>query len=220
MSTGHEEAAMKRSGERRSVRRAAVAALVAGAVLVGASAPATAVTPESKAHWGWYRWGTDTVPLRAFWLLDRTGNQTMHDAIAVWAAAWNDARARYLPSLPYVAALVDDANVGNCFHTGLPQYSLAMACAGAPEGNVVDTSVQLFPTSPPHIVSPFMRLNPGLDFNTMFTAVCHGMGVMVGLGVSSSATSCMHTTFALGQLVGYDSGDAVSLVELYTSHAD
>lgn len=205
---------------KRSVRQSVVAALLAGAVLVGGAMPATAVTPPSKAHWGWYSWGTEQAPVRAFWLFDRTGNDTMHQAIETWAYFWNDARARFLPSLPFVAVYRDDANVGSCFHTALPQYSLALACAGSATGNAVETSVQTFPTVPPHIVSPFMRLNPALDFNTMFTVVCHGMGIMVGFGVSTSPTSCMHNTFAVGEFLWYDAGDAATAVELYNSHAN
>ncbi len=203
---------------RRSLRQAAVAATVAGLILVGESAPATAVTPPSQAHWGWYQWGTETVPIRAFWLFDRTGNETAHQAIAAWAYFWNDARARYLPSLPFVAVYRDDANAGACFHTGLPNYSLALACSGSPTGFAVETFLQTFPTVPPHMVSPYMRINPALDFNTMFTVVCHGMGIMVGFGVSSSPTSCMHTTFAVGEFLWYDAGDAQTAVELYNSH--
>ncbi|HYX45037.1 MAG TPA: hypothetical protein VE760_08350 [Acidimicrobiales bacterium] len=206
---------------KRTVRQTLFVTFLAGAVLaggVGDAVPATAATPPSKAHWGWYSWGSEQVPARAFWLIDRTGNETMHQAIEGWAYVWNDGRARYLPALPYVAVYRDDANVGACFHTGLPQYSLALACAGSPTGNLVDTSVQIDWNVPPHIVSPFMRLHPGLDLNTMFTMVCHGMGIMLGFGVSNSPTSCMHNTFALGQLLWYDAGDAATAVELYNSH--
>lgn len=204
----------------RSLRHTVIATLLCGGVLVGGSVPAPAATPASRAHWGWYTWGPDQVPVRAFWLLDRTGNDTMHQAIDAWAFYWNDNRARYMPSLPYVAVARDDANVGACFHTGLPQYSLAMACAGTPNGKAVETSVQTFPTVPPHMVSPFMRLHPALDLATMFTAVCHGMGVMLGLGESGGAATCMHTTFALGEALWYDGGDAATAVELYNSHAN
>ena len=203
---------------KRSVRHTVAAILVTTAMLGVGATPATAVTPPSQAHWGWYSWGTESAPVRAFWLIDRTGNQTMHDAIAAWAHFWNDARARFLPSLPLVGVYVDDANVGACFHTQLPQYSLAMACAGSPTGNAVETSVQTFPTVPPHIVSPFMRLNPSLDFNTMFTGVCHGMGIMVGFGVSASPTSCMRNVFPVGELLWYDAGDAATAAQLYNSH--
>ena len=203
---------------KRSARRTVVATVLAGAVLVGGAMPASALTPASKAHWGWYTWGSEQVPVRAFWLLDRTGNDTMHQAIETWASVWNDLRGRYMPSLPYVAVYRDDANVGACYHTGLPQYSLALACAGTSSGKAVETSVQTFPTVPPHIVSPFMRLHPALDFNTMFTVVCHGMGIMMGLGASDGPTSCMRTTFAVGELRWYDGGDAATAVELYNSH--
>ena len=204
----------------RSVRHTVVATLLAGAVLVGGALPAQAVTPSSHAHWGWYTWGSDQVAVRAFWLLDRTGNETMHQAINAWAYYWNHNRARYMPSLPYVAVARDDANVGACYHTGLPQYSLAMACAVTPNGKAVETSVQTVPTVPPHMVSPFMRLHPALDLNTMFTAVCHGMGIMLGLGESDGASSCMHTTFVVGQALWYDGGDAATAVQLYGGHAN
>ncbi len=78
--------------------------LLAASTLVGAATPAAAQDPPAPAHWGNYQWfgGRETADVRAFWLVDRTGDRTLNAIIAWVAQAWNSARSTY-PELPYIA---------------------------------------------------------------------------------------------------------------------
>jgi hypothetical protein len=145
----------------------------------------------------------------------------MHTAIANWAAWWNDGRSKTDLALPYVAVYVDDANVGQCYHTGNPDYSLAMACAGgagSPNGGTADLTFA--PSSHPHMVSPFITLHPGLDANSLATSVCHRMGSVMGLADNPAADSCMSPSPPRATFLWYNPTDGSGALSLYDSHAD
>lgn len=205
--------------------RLIAAVLLTTAVVVGMVAPSPAQANHTGAydgaHWSTYRWGTQSVPtVRAFWLVDRSGNALMHQAIQQWVASWNDQRARTNPTAPYVGLYQDDASIGQCANWGLAAYSVATICAGDP-GTTGVASLQWFgsPTGT-HLVNPYVLIRPaGLNYGQLFTAVAHEMGHTLGLGHRPEVGTLMHANSNFdGALHWYDQHDLDGLKDLYGGH--
>ena len=187
--------------------------LLAASALIGAAAPAVAQPPA--AHWGNYQWfgGQENASVRAFWLVDRTGDPTLSSIIRYVANAWNGARA-HRPELPYIAVYRDDANAGRCFVNQTPGYSVASACmlrSLSAFGIKGITAMQ----GSPHFVGGAFAVSDGLSFEEAFTVVCHNFGHLLGLADSDDAQSCMKHDFAPGQAKWYTQGDADAILALY-----
>lgn len=205
----------------RKPRRNAVLGLVSSALVI-ATVQATSVGAQSPPapHWGTYSWsgGSETAPVRAFWLFDRTGDTAMHAAIHYVADAWNAARDSH-PGLPYVAVYQDDAHVGQCLVNQTPGYSFATACAMPKNIEGVKALTARNPDSAGHMIGGAMAVSDGLTGEETVTAVCHTIGHLMGLENSDDTTSCMSHAFEAGVLKWYTQADADSVLALY-AHDD
>ncbi|MCA1683252.1 MAG: hypothetical protein LC685_04610, partial [Actinobacteria bacterium] len=185
--------------------------------------PSGAVTvntppPVAGPHWGHYQWGTESNPVRAFWLLDRTGDPAMHAALANWAAYWNDGRAKIDPALPFVGVATDDTYVGQCVHTGNAAYSLALACAGG----LADLTFAA-PAATPHIITSSAPSSPCARASTptpCSPACATRWGTIIGLPDNPDTGSCMSSSPRAGASLWYTAADGVAARSLYDGHAD
>jgi hypothetical protein len=161
----------------------AVSALVGGNE-VGAQTP--------QPHWGPYKWsgGSETAAVRAFYLLDRTGNQAMHDAIGAVANGWNSARTAH-PELPFVAVQLDDANVGRCFINAIPGWSIASACSIQNNIDGVNGLAGRNADAQGHLTGAAISIRDGLSAADTFTVACRTIGQIIGLPTSANPASCM-----------------------------
>lgn len=187
-------------------------ALVAGAALLPAGPTATAQSAPAP-HWGEYKWngGTETAPVRAFWLVDRSGDPTTNVLISHVANAWNAARADF-PDLPFIAVHKDAA--GPCFVNETPGFSVASACMfqNIPWAKVMAATN---PDDTGHMVGAAFAISAGMDWEEALTAVCYGFGVILGLDESDNEDSCMHPASTPGEFKWYDDADAEAVLDLY-----
>lgn len=195
--------------------------VLAAALLVAAAGVTPLRAQESASpHWGTYEWdgGTETASVRAFWLIDRTGNQDMHDSIRFVADAWNAARDTQ-PELPYIAVYQDDANVGQCVVNQTAGYSFATACA-VPNNieNVKGLAARNAGTDG-HMIGGAMAISDGLSREETVSVVCHNIGHLMGLENSEDSTSCMSHAFEPEVVKWYTQADADAVLALY-AHDD
>ena len=178
----------RRNGSRILATLVIGGALAAFAVLGGQSVGAQAPQP----HWGPYKWnaGAETIAIRGFWLLDRTGNDTMHDAIAAVANGWNTARTAH-PELPYIGVQRDDANIGRCFVNQTTGWSVASACSIIDNIDGVNGLVGRHADAEGHMTGAAISIRDGLSPADTFTMACRTIGQMLGLPTSQEAASCM-----------------------------
>jgi VCBS repeat-containing protein len=187
--------------------------LLAASALLGSTTSVAASAPAP--HWGNYEWsaGQEKANVRAFWLIDRTGDPTMNAIINYVATAWNLARAEY-PELPYTAVHVDNANVGKCFVNQTVGWSIASACKipGLSQFGIKGISAT---QGSPHFTGGAFAVSDGLSVEEAFTVVCHNFGRLMGLPVSSDTESCMHPASAPGVAKWYTQGDTDAVLALY-----
>ena len=190
--------------------------LLAASALLSVATPASAVTP---AHWGNYEWfnGQEKASVRAYWLFDRTGDPTLNSIINSVASAWNGARTEN-PELPHIAVYVDNANAGKCFVNQTPGNSVASACMmpGLSKFGIKGISAT---QGSPHFTGGAFAVSDGLSVEEAFTVVCHNVGRLMGLPVSSDSESCMHPESTPGVVKWYGAGDATAILALY-AHDD
>lgn len=205
----------------RSIVAALGLALATLAFPTATRAEAHHVAQYDMAHWSYYRWGAQTVPVRAFWLIDRTGHGPLHQAIQQWVNSWNDQRNRTNPTAPAVAYIQDDANVGQCSNYGLAAYSVMTICAGDPGTTGIASLQWLGGAGGNHLVNPYVVIRPGgLNYGQLFTAVAHEMGHALGLGHRPERGTLMHANANFdGGLHWYDQHDLDSFRDLYGGHA-
>ena len=171
------------------------------------------------AHWNLYQWngGQEKAPVRAFWLFDRTGDQTLQSIIQGVADAWNAARDAH-PELPYVAVYRDDANAGKCFVNETPGYSVASACMI--RGLSAFGVKGLFASEgSSHFTGAAFAVTDGLSFEEAVTVVCHSFGHLMGLPDSDDTQSCMSHQFGPGPAKWYGAADEAAVLALY-GHPD
>ena len=190
-----------------------VGGLLTASTLVGGASPAGAQPPAP--HWGNYQWygGQEKADVRAFWLVDRTGDPTLNAIIKYVADAVNASRAEH-PELPYIALYRDDANAGRCFVNQTPGYSMASAC--------MIRSLSLFGIKglaathgSPHFIGGAFAVSDGLTVEEAVTVVCHNFGHLMGLPDSNDDLSCMKHDFPSGQMKWYQQGDVDAILALY-----
>ena len=162
---------MSRTARNRARRSLAAlgGGLLAASVLAGAGPPAHAQGAQAAAHWGHYQWagGQEKASVRAFWLLDRTGDETLSYIIQGVAEAWNQARDEN-PELPFVAVYRDSA--GQCFVNETPGYSIASACMirGL---NTFGTKGLFASRGSPHFLGAAFAVSDGLNYEEAFNVV-------------------------------------------------
>ena len=194
---------------------ATIGVLAAGLlVAVGSGSPLAA--QSTSPHWGTYKWnaGAETASIRAFWLIDRTGDQAMHDSIKFVADAWNAARDTN-PELPYIAVHQDDANVGRCVVNQTAGYSFATACAVPNNIENVRGLAARNAGADGHLVGGAIAISDGLTREETVSVVCHTVGHLMGLDNSEDTGSCMSHAFEAGVVKWYTQADADAVLALY-----
>ncbi len=179
-------------------------------------------------HWGAYQWaGSEPMgKVRAFFLFDRTGNPRLHGLIAAWASYINLVRSYYLPGLPYVAYIQDDANVGQCWNFDAYGYSFATVC-DRPVPGAYGALTPIHPDYGPnaaHFAGPYVDIDSSQlpTYEGLKDVVIHELGHLAGLGHSSNATSimcvpaCNYPEPGTGRF--YDVDDFGALAFLYYAH--
>jgi hypothetical protein len=189
---------------------AVVGALVSP-VAAGAQAP-------PKPHWSTYSWGPEKADVRAFWLFDRTGDPTAHGALQNAVGGWNAARDTH-PDLPFIALHQDDANIGQCSVNRSPGFSLATACLIPENTQGVKAISARNPDANGHLVGGALAVSDGLSAQDMATAVCHALGIVMGLESTNEVASCMSSTFVSGTAKWYTQADADYILDVY-EHSD
>ena len=195
---------------------AVVGVLGAGLVIAGGPVGPLRAQQPAAPHWSNYQWygGAETASIRAYWLVDRTGNQDMHEAIRFVANAWNAARNTY-PELPYLAVYQDDANVGRYLVNQTPGYSFATACTVPNNIEGVKALVARNPDAKGHMIGGAMAISEGLGKEQTVSVVCHTIGHLMGLENSDDSASCMSHAFEAGVLKWYTQPDADAVLALY-----
>lgn len=184
-------------------------------------------------HWGTYQWGGQEPAgkVRAFWLMDRTGNTGVHEMIQAWVNYVDWLRAYWDPQLPYVAYYRDDAHAGQCGNFGVVGYSFATICTD--HSLLINSGDQTLGETwfvsrnegqYLHFNGPYVELADGLargfSVQGMTNVVDHELGHLLGLGHSSSTASVMYPSlYPMGTtLLPYDTNDFWGLVALYNGH--
>ncbi len=183
------------------MKKLLVALAVTLSLLFGVASPAHAAPNVTGGHWSYFKWGAQAQPVRAFYVLDRTGNATLHAAIQNFIADFQyDLIARQAYGIvPAPVYLQQDPDVGNCDSTpfstggGFQQYggySFITICAG---GRGAGTSVTWTPGGHYgenyHPSIHIQREYP--DYNTTYTHVAHEMLHAIGLGHTSNCADLM-----------------------------
>ncbi len=191
---------------------AAVSAVLVTAAMLLTTGP-TAGAQEPRAHWGPYQFGKQKANVRAFWLIDRTGDPRLNSIIKYVTDAWNSARKNN-PQFPYIAVYRDNANVGRCFVNQTPGYSIASACMmrSLSEFGIKGIAAT---KGRPHFLGGAFAVSDGLSFKEAFTVVCHNVGHLLGLPDSDDERSCMKHEFGPGPAKWYGAGDARAMLDLY-----
>jgi hypothetical protein len=158
--------------------------------------------------------GAETASVRAFWLIDRTGNQDMHDSIRFVADAWNAARDAN-PELPYIAVYQDDTRVGQCVVNQTAGYSFATACAVPNNIEGVKGLAARNPDADGHLTGGAIAIADGLTREETVSVACHTIGHLMGLENSEDSASCMSHAFEAGVVKWYTQADADAVLALY-----
>jgi hypothetical protein len=205
---------MKISTRARRTGAALAGTLLAASVFLG-TAPGAPAQEQSDPHWGQYQWygGQEKADVRAFWLVDRTGNTRTSDAIAAVAGAWNQARAERFPALPYIAVHRDSANAGRCLVNREAGYSLATACTLPFPVGRSENITRL--AGNPHLTGGAIGISPGLSPEQTITAVCHAIGELMGLEASDDEDSCMSDEPPTQDVRWYTEDDEEAVLDLY-----
>ncbi len=210
---------MQRSVQRRGRVTTLVAMVALFGCLMTGTASADHQTKNGNVHWGRYRWSDTVVSTdRVFWLVDRTGNAMMHQAILQWVQSWNHQRNLNVKGAPLVLLTQDDANIGQCKHFGTVGYSFMTVCAGDP-GKTGIASLQWIGS---HLATPYVIVRPGnLNYGQLFTALTHEMGHVLGLSHRPEVGATMHANSNFdGVIHWYDQHDLDALNALYRTHTD
>ncbi len=183
------------------MRRVLVGLVAALALTFGVASPAQASPTVAYGHWSYYKWGPVAQPIRAFYVFDRTRDNTVHQALqSVINDLKYDLEARgawgVVPAPVYIQ---DDANFGQCdstpFSSGngfqnFPGYSFSTVCAGGRGGG---TSITW--TSGLHYGENY---HPSIhvqreyaDYNTTYTHLVHELLHAMGLGHTSNCADLM-----------------------------
>ncbi|MGH9277735.1 MAG: matrixin family metalloprotease [Acidimicrobiales bacterium] len=185
---------------------------------------------STYTHWGTFVWGGVETGgnVRAFFLLDRTGGAGVHDLIAAWANYINYLRANWLPGLPYVAYVLDNANVGGCGDFGITGYSFATICNRNAGGNYGRTTyVRRFEGPSSHFNGPYVDIDRSLLPTALAqqNLINHELGHLLGLGHSSNPASIMCVPACGFPPPGerpallYDRDDGAAFAFLYGAHS-
>ena len=195
--------------------------LALGATFVAAAALAPTVptaTAQSApaSHWGNFKWngGSQSVDVRAFWLFDRTGNDSAHVTVKYVVDAWNAARDDH-PELPFIGLVRDDANAGRCFVNNTPGWSVASVCMMPKDIHGVKAIAARNPDAAGHLLGAAFAISEGLGGAEQLTVVCHGFGHIMGLDDSANEDSCMFPGSTAGEVRWYDEGDTEAILDLY-----
>ena len=187
------------------------------AAALASTVPSATAQSAPAPHWGNYKWsgGQETANIRAFWLVDRTGDRTAQALIKIAVDAWNGARD-VAPELPFIAIYKDDANAGRCFVNRTPGYSVASACMFPNNIHGVKSIAARNADSSGHLVGAAFAISDGLDVKESLTAVCHGLGHVMGLDDSDNEASCMFPTSNPDEAKWYDNdADVEAILGLY-----
>ncbi len=186
------------------------------ATALASSLPSATAQSSPEPHWGNYKWngGSESLPIRAFWLFDRTGNPSAHVTIRYVVDAWNAARDEH-PELPVIGLVVDDANAGRCFVNKTPGWSVASACMMPKDIHGVKAVAARNADPSGHLLGAAFAIGEGLAGPEQLTVVCHAFGHVMGLNDSDSPDSCMFPTSTPGQVRWYDEDDAAAVLALY-----
>jgi len=207
----------------RTLRLLVAGALAVLSFSVVAPSPAHAAAEYENAHWSKYQWYGKTVSdQRYFWLFDRTGNATMHQAIQQWVQSWNNQRNAIMPSAPAVYYSQDDANVGKCGNYNWYGYSYMTFCQGDPGTTGVANLMWSSSGGGNHMLNPFVVVRPaGLNYGQLFTATAHEMGHVLGLGHRPEKGVLMNAASNFdGNIHWYDQTDLNNLAALYGNHSE
>lgn len=197
-------------------RLGTLAGVFVAATALLSTLPSATAQSNPEPHWGNYKWngGSQSLPIRAFWLFDRTGNASAHVTIDFVVKAWNAARDAH-PELPYIGLVVDDANAGRCFVNNTPGWSVASACMMPKDIHGVKAVAARNPDPSGHLRGAAFAISEGLDGEEQLTVVCHAFGHVMGLNDSANADSCMSETSTAGEVKWYDGDDAEAVLGLY-----
>ncbi len=194
-------------------------------------------TPASAAmtigtHWSNHEWAAayapNSVAVRAFFVLDRSGDATIHAALAqVLADLQYDLQARGAWGLvPAPVVIQEDQFVGQCDSTpwsagngyqAFVGYSFATLCSGGQGGG---TSVTW--KAGAHAAEnyhPSMHIQREYsDYNTTYTHIYHELFHVLGIDGHGVSPSLMRPTLPAGQLIKPTGADYDVLTNFYVPH--
>lgn len=189
------------------------------------------------SHWGRYRWANAVAPVRAFWLVDRTGDARANAALREFVERWNrdmDGRQGPGQDIPYIGYYRDDAYVGQCSPNPwraegwyLPGYSLLLVC----NQRVGSLGVALVVPEGPHwgtFVLPWVAVDvhdrscggTGLSHAQLVAAFSHEIGHVTGLDHRRGVTVMNTDGSGLCAGMWYDSHDSDAIGAIYQHWGD